>query len=185
MSERRYLSKRTKEELGDVCYNCGSERDIEYHHIVPLFLGGVDVITNMVPLCHRCHKAAHCGRHVSKYVDHKNSGRKPLVSVDDARDVFDMFVDGEIGNRKCAELLGYSQRTPIKDSAAFRRYAKEKGILKIHNLVDVVATNRPSCLSDGECVGEITYKDGTRKEIKYKNTGMNDVTYVKRGSRSK
>ena len=38
---------------GDICANCGSSESIEYHHIVPLALGGTNRITNFAPLCHK------------------------------------------------------------------------------------------------------------------------------------
>ena len=44
-----------KDKLGTVCCNCGSNLDVEYHHVVPLALGGTNNIGNIVPLCHVCH----------------------------------------------------------------------------------------------------------------------------------
>lgn len=37
------------------CYFCGSEEEIEEHHIVPQRLGGSDKRSNTVDLCHDCH----------------------------------------------------------------------------------------------------------------------------------
>ena len=42
---------------GDRCVNCGSDENIEFHHIVPLAIGGTNNYGNVVPLCWRCHKA--------------------------------------------------------------------------------------------------------------------------------
>lgn len=44
---------------GNICCNCGDNRNIEFHHIVPLSLGGKDILTNIVPLCNRCHNLIH------------------------------------------------------------------------------------------------------------------------------
>lgn len=56
----RVLFKRDLEEkLGKTCCNCGSNLDVEYHHIVPLALGGTNKITNIVPLCGICHSIVH------------------------------------------------------------------------------------------------------------------------------
>lgn len=41
------------------CVNCGSEKDIMFHHIVPLALGGNDIVSNIVPLCTDCHYLIH------------------------------------------------------------------------------------------------------------------------------
>ncbi|WP_281513479.1 HNH endonuclease [Bacteroides acidifaciens] len=177
---RQTVSKEIKDRKGYICYNCGSREDIEYHHIVPLFLGGNDVETNIVPLCHKCHKAAHCGRHMSHYVDSSNSGRKPKATAEKDSKVFDMFINGEIGNKKCCELLGYSSRTPIKSRSSFKEYLHSKGISSIKNMVDFVATTRSGGLCEGVNVGEIEYANGNRAPIIYKDTGANDVEYKPR-----
>ena len=41
-----------------ICFECGSEKDIEYHHIIPYTLGG----RRVVPLCGNCHNRVHKGR---------------------------------------------------------------------------------------------------------------------------
>lgn len=172
--------KEMKEKCGSVCASCGSSENIEYHHIVPLFLGGSDELSNIVPLCHRCHEAAHNGRHMTEYRSEKAGGRKSNKSDEEAFKVFDMFVGGEIGKRKAQELLGYSSRTGITDRAQFKKYAKMKGIKEVHNIVDIVATNSPQNLCDGWAVGKITYEDDSWKFIRYKDTGVNDVEYTPR-----
>lgn len=49
-----------KKELGNICVNCGIKCDsIHYHHIVPLSKGGTNNISNIVPLCEKCHGAIH------------------------------------------------------------------------------------------------------------------------------
>ena len=40
------------------CINCGKEA-IEQHHVVPLVLGGNDIISNKVWLCSECHAIVH------------------------------------------------------------------------------------------------------------------------------
>lgn len=177
---KQTVSKEIKDRKGRICYNCGSKEDIEYHHIVPLFLGGNDVESNIVPLCHKCHKAAHCGRHMSHYADSSNSGRKPKATAEKDSKIFDMFIDGEIGNKKCCELLGCSNKTSMKSRPAFKRYLLSKGIADIKNTVDVVATTGANGLFNGVLVGEIQYVDGRVEKITYKDTGVNDVEYIKR-----
>lgn len=53
---RKWLSQEEKQNIGTVCCNCGATEDIEYHHIVPLLLGGNDVKSNIVPLCYKTWK---------------------------------------------------------------------------------------------------------------------------------
>ena len=49
------------ENKGTVCCNCGenNEENITFHHVIPLSLGGKDILTNIVPLCHNCHMLLH------------------------------------------------------------------------------------------------------------------------------
>ena len=169
-----------KIELGTKCYNCGSEECIEYHHIVPIFLGGTNRITNIVPLCHKCHQAAHRGRHLTKYTNKSQSGRKSMSDDEKAYKIFDMYKNGEIGTLKCKELLGYSNKTQIKDRPQFKRYLKDRKILKIKNNVDIVAANTIRGLFNGRDVGKVTYENGKEEIILYKDTGINDVLYQKR-----
>lgn len=154
---RKTLSKQIKQSVGNVCCNCGTDKNIEYHHIVPLALGGRDIESNMVPLCHQCHKAAHCGQHISHYRKSINGGRK-----------------------KAQLLLNYSIKTTLISRPPFKRYLQSKGIKQVRNLVDMVATNNETGLINGCCVGEIEYLDGHKENIYYKDTGMNDVEYVRR-----
>ena len=41
------------------CVNCGSDENIQLHHVVPLVLGGTNNIDNIVPLCEDCHSKIH------------------------------------------------------------------------------------------------------------------------------
>ena len=59
MSGRINRTDARKDAIGRVCVNCGSTDDLNYHHIVPLSMGGQDVISNMVCLCGKCHDLIH------------------------------------------------------------------------------------------------------------------------------
>lgn len=39
------------------CANCGSTERIEFHHMIPVFLGGTAEPENMICLCESCHDA--------------------------------------------------------------------------------------------------------------------------------
>lgn len=60
--KRRNISDNDKKEIGLQCCNCGSTEDLQYHHIVPLELGGKDINRNMCCLCYRCHQLIHFGK---------------------------------------------------------------------------------------------------------------------------
>lgn len=48
-----------RKEKGVKCCNCQSVEDIQYHHIVPMSSGGFDIISNIAPLCTKCHALVH------------------------------------------------------------------------------------------------------------------------------
>lgn len=177
--------KRTLVELhGDRCVNCGSDDNIEFHHIVPLAIGGTNNYGNVVPLCWRCHKAIHRGITIDDLKDKKpnNAGRKRL-DEELAYDVFERFIGGEIGNRKANELLGYkSDATRMNNRAQFKDFLKERGIKSVRNNIDIVGSNSPDKLLDGAPVGMIKYEDGRSEYIFYNDTGLNDIEYVVRGA---
>lgn len=170
--------RKIKSNAGGICANCGSAEDIEYHHIVPLSLGGQERETNIVALCYKCHKAAHHGRHISHYTNHNAYGRKPKVSDAEAFRAFDLLATGEIGRKKCKELMNLSESTHISDINQYKKYLNARGIKVIKNNVDILG--KTGGLKDGVNVGFVKYIDGTDKEIFYHDTGMNDVIYTKR-----
>lgn len=166
--------------LGTKCKNCGAEENIEYHHVVPLFLGGQDKLDNMIALCQKCHKAAHRGRHISHYVDFSNSGRKRKVDKQKAFDIMDAYLGGGIGTKKCKELLGYSETCTLKNLVWIKEYMKDNDIEDFKNTVDVAATTSNDGLYEGRIVGFVKYTDGTIRRIFYHDTGLNDIEYVRR-----
>ncbi|WNF07467.1 HNH endonuclease [Brevibacillus borstelensis] len=46
-------------ELPDKCQNCGRADDLHVHHIVPLSMGGRNVLSNLATLCGVCHGKVH------------------------------------------------------------------------------------------------------------------------------
>lgn len=177
-SMRQTVSKEIKQNKGNICCNCGSSENIEYHHIVPIALGGNDVESNIVPLCYSCHKAAHNGRHISHYANHRNSGRKTKIPYEDACKVYDMYLNGEIGRIKASEMLECGKGVYIAQQQNFIKYKKERGIDKIKNNIDLIGTN--STLTNGAICGKIYFSDGRQKVMRYKDTGKNDVIYTRR-----
>ena len=50
------------------CAACGNENDLQYHHLVPVVLGGKDEPSNIIVLCAVCHQKWH----KQKGTDHHN-----------------------------------------------------------------------------------------------------------------
>lgn len=65
---REIVSKWLRDMLPKKCMNCGSTKDLQYHHIVPVIYGGNDVPTNIMVLCGNCHSKVHYGK--GSTVDH-------------------------------------------------------------------------------------------------------------------
>ena len=161
---------------GTTCANCGSSENIEYHHIVPLILGGTNSFGNIAALCHKCHKAAHGGHHVSHYADTSNSGRKSKVPDEDAFKVYDLWLDGQIGNMKCKEMLNLSSTTQPNATIQYKRWLRSRGIEEVRNNFDAIAVLSPFSMKNGKVVG--WYKmNGKKHNIYFKNTGANDTVY--------
>lgn len=159
---------------GTECVNCGSHENIEYHHIVPLLLGGTNKVWNIVPLCHQCHKAAHGARHMSEYVKSSNSGRKPKIPDEEAFQIYDRWLDGQFGNRKCQALLHLAGGTKQNQTMQYKRYLTARGIRSVRNNYDVSLTLSPENVDDGYVVGQVDYLDGTKRAIRFKDLGEND-----------
>ena len=48
-----------QKEKGVKCCNSQSKEEIQYHHIIPISAGGFDIISNIAPLCPKCHALIH------------------------------------------------------------------------------------------------------------------------------
>ena len=173
------------------CVSCESSEAIEWHHAIPLECGGKDVITNIFPVCHKCHMAIHYGigsgtRRLEKAraCITTRSGRKRSVP-DNYKELLNDYVFCRIGKKELSARWGItvtSRKDPTKqipvdmvrlvDKSWYRDYLKELGIKKVENHVDFVngdLRNPRTFIRDGEYVGTITYLDG-RVENLYKTS---------------
>ena len=82
MSNRPQITKAMKDDLPKKCYNCGATDNLNYHHIVPLALGGNNVLTNIAVLCGKCHWTVHHGDTDGEYIHH---GELVKQGQDDAK----------------------------------------------------------------------------------------------------
>jgi len=145
--------------LGKVCYNCGSDECIELHHVVPLKLGGTNNLSNIVVLCHRCHCAAHNGRHISEYQNKEISGRPHNVEVEELDKALNEYVNGQIGTTECKARMGLSRKSKIGDMSYYKRFKKDRGIKAVKNNIDIIINKRGK-VSTGDEVGFVEYEDG-------------------------
>ena len=73
---RRQLTNKEREIVGQECCNCGSKDNLEYHHIIPLSLGGNNKLSNLCCLCYSCHSLLHFGK--TKHINHSEATKKGL-----------------------------------------------------------------------------------------------------------
>lgn len=145
-----------------ICCNCGSDIRVEYHHIVPLFRGGTNKLSNIVPLCNRCHKAVHYGRHLSEYRSSEHMGRpRKATLTPEAEEILWKWASGEIGSRQCLKELGHNPGSHIKDTMVYKDFIKKHNIQNVRNTYDVVVANGKNI--DGRLVSTIFYTDGERE----------------------
>lgn len=162
--KRRKLTAEMKQRIlgtyGNKCINCGSCEEIEFHHVVPLEIGGNDVWQNIVPLCYSCHKAvthhqlvlATTGR------QHKSGGRKRIIPGN-YKDILWRYIRCEIGKQECKDLLGISKSNNLSDNTWYREFLNENGIKKIRNNIDI-KVGQGRALHVGDMIGFIVYDDG-------------------------
>ncbi|MEO2679758.1 HNH endonuclease [Clostridium butyricum] len=145
--KRRRLTKKDKEEIGLQCCNCGSKEDLQYHHIVPVVIGGKDINSNMCCLCYDCHYKLHHDGKESKVNNHselikkgqarakeegRNTGKPPqqiyIVREKDGKVIKELSTCTEF-----AQLIGVRRRqvtnwaNGIKTGPLYKKY----GILEI------------------------------------------------------
>lgn len=163
-SFRRHLEK----EIPKVCRFCGATEGIEYHHIMPLSVGGDNRLTNIIAVCNRCHQAIHLGHHINRYRTHAHNGRpRKAVLSPETEEILWKWANGQIGGAECKNLLGYSQSSHIHDLATYKEFIKKHGIQNIRNTLDVVVAN--GTLENGRQTSTIFYTDGDR-EFGYYNS---------------
>lgn len=160
--------------LGRTCGNCGCENNIEYHHIVPLKIGGTNRLSNIIPLCHKCHVAAHTGRNVKniKDVPEKTGRPKKWVLTMKNEMLLWMYARGEIGMSRFREKSGFiNKRTKLHDTTMYQEFLDKHNIDHIRNVFDIV--QRKAKYGSTHITSLIYYKDG--KTTKYEHTFVHEA----------
>lgn len=137
-----------------------------WHHILPVALGGEDIVTNMVPICHACHMAIH-NMKPAFYYRFKASpgGGRPKDHMPWYDNIYDDYVMCRIPKTVASERLG--KGVHFQENAAFREFLKKNRILKFRNNIDLIASKNNGYVEPGRIVGHVEYMDGTRKELRY------------------
>lgn len=146
------LRQQVIEHCGTVCANCGSDQDIEYHHIVPLSNGGTNQVGNFVALCFVCHLKAH-GKLKYRNVWSRDNELK-MDRPDGADEIIEKFLKGEIGKHDACCALGIDISRSLHKVSFFRSYLERHSIVSYMNFVDLKKNQRAN-------------REGTAEEIKY------------------
>ena len=165
-SFRNMLDENLKQE----CANCGKTEMLEYHHVVPLALGGSNRISNIVCLCYWCHRQAHGCEKIHKLAGKENRGgrhrRKP---VDNYQEIYDEYLTGKIGRKECERKLNLSEKSKLCDDKNFKSYLKDKGIVSHKNKIDYCkyAKRIGRQIKPTQIIAEIKYSDGKIFQLVY------------------
>lgn len=147
------------------CLGCGEPIDKpEWHHIVPVAVGGQDRITNIVPLCHACHSAITFMKPVQEYMregyeaskEYKTIGRKPEIP-ENSDAILEDYFRCRIPKSVAAERLGKSGH--FVESRFYIDYKKSRDIVESRNNIDLRMSIHGR-IETGENVGYVKYADG-------------------------
>ncbi|UCD13561.1 MAG: recombinase family protein [Thermoplasmatales archaeon] len=71
------------------CERCWSKRDLEFHHISPLKLGGKSTVDNCIVLCHNCHNITPKDRFLLKNYFLKFASTKEMINYYNVEDEYE------------------------------------------------------------------------------------------------
>jgi len=76
---RPSVTESMKSVLPKWCCNCGSTKNLVYHHIVPVSVGGNHILSNIVVLCENCHSRIHFGN--DGHISHSKLIKEALANM--------------------------------------------------------------------------------------------------------
>lgn len=117
--KRLILTDREKQQIGIVCANCHSSENLQYHHIVPIALGGSNLLSNFVCLCYDCHKTIHTGVPGINYNTlgmngTRKNGRPKIQKEDLSKDLIQDIQEHKLNITEISKKYGYSRKTIYK-----------------------------------------------------------------------
>lgn len=153
--------------FGSRCWHCGTDRQVDLHHIIPAEMGGEDSAHNLIPLCRKCHMRAHNKNQKEYY----NPGRpRKTKDIPNWESVIEDYLTCRIGTKECKELLKISKGSHISDRSYFKEYLRKKRIKAYRNNLDLIAQHWERLGKDGQegkITGWIEYQDGTIERFEW------------------
>lgn len=165
---RESFRKELIEKLGSICCNCGSNKNIEYHHIVPVVYGGTNKLSNIVPVCVECHYKAHSKTNaegIAKAKEKGTVGRKHKLTYEECYPYIVDYIYGRIGKKEFKARCEYSENYKLDKCSYIERYKKENNIKTFRNIIDIILVKGK--LTEDRYVGYILFNNGKRRELFY------------------
>ena len=153
---------------GDRCVNCGSTEEIEFHHIVPLYVGGTNRPENIVPLCASCHHAMHYGIRIDEHMRRRKAcGGRPSKEIsDDGRDALAQYMWGQIPKTVACKAIGVARIDQCRPMRCVKEIMDSRGVEKFKNNLEVKLVLHGS-VKEGDEVGWIIKKSDEKKIYLY------------------
>jgi hypothetical protein len=127
---KKILSEEDKYIIGKQCCNCHKTTDLEYHHIVPLSLGGSNELSNYCCLCYECHALIHFGKKLN--IDHSELTRKGMEKA--------RLSGKQIGQKQGAKL---TTKKSIEFKEIITKYSKDfNGKLSDSDVISMIGLSR-------------------------------------------
>ena len=171
MTERELLRKEHNERvstgvyrelLGSKCVNCGAEKEIEYHHIVPICVGGTNKLSNIAPVCYRCHRAIHGEKDYRQYRAKEKRERNTSYDADIA-----LYVSCKMGKQALKSILEMPKRGTLSQNTYYKNYLSSHGISRVINKMDEMIEDCDWPPAKGREIGYILYANGKVETIFY------------------
>lgn len=149
---------------GSCCVNCGCQDAVEWHHIVPLHMGGRDVPSNMIPLCHKCHMLAHESRSTWNGNAGRKGGRHRKYSLEKCEPVIADYVYCKIGKKELLRTLGSDspQDWGINGCSCMKDFFEKHGIISFKNKIDLLCCKKNNGIHEGQEIGWIVLKSNEK-----------------------
>lgn len=164
---KRVIDGVYKVALGCTCVNCGSTEDIEYHHIVPICVGGTNKMSNIVPVCRICHISIHTETEYRKAAG-ANAVKKPKAKKNDYQEDIMEYATCKIGMRELKERM--SRKGPLSKSKQYKYFLEKHRIEKIENFVDRFQKRGLWPPRRDMAIGYVFYINGDSAIIYYEDT---------------
>ena len=155
-------------ECGTVCVCCGAMDGIDYHHILPLVLGGDNRLSNIVPICASCHGKIHGTKMMCLTRYTNKAGRPKDKAPEGYKELSIKYVRNEITGNELKRVCKLDKGTRISEKWWFKEVVEGEGIVA-YKKVTGGKKNKTGIVS------RIWYEDGGYREIYRENGGYTDV----------